>query len=227
MALIQYGPAIGNMLGTIGAVTFQNSIVGPIARTNPSQIYSATDAQQYVRAASTKLTKAWSSTLSPSQRTAWGAFAYAHPLLNRLGAQFHLPGFMFFVMVNQRLTAAQQTNINDPPTTWSAGNPNTLTISWTPSIPQLKVSASSTPGTNDVPIIWATKPMNVGVGKIKYKLRTIDVQAPASPPPWDITIDYQSKFLVFPTGQATIISVKYTDKTSGCQGIPAQAQQQF
>jgi hypothetical protein len=227
MALVQFGPAVGNMLGAIGTIAIQNSMAGPIARSMPAQLYSATDLQQYVRAASSALTKSWATKLTAAQRSAWGAFALAHPLLNRLSASFHLSGFMFYVMVNQRLTAAKQTKITDPPATWIAGSPYTISISWNPSIPQLTVNSTSPPGPNDVPIIWATKPLSLGIGKVKYKLRTIDVQAPGTAGPWDITLDYIAKFLTMPPGLATIISVKYTDSTSGAQGSAAQAQQQF
>jgi len=224
MALIIPGVAIGGISGSAGPLVFSKSFAGPTVRLNLNQIQALSAEQALIKGNITTLSKDWKA-LTPSQRAAWAVFGEAHPRTTALGQPFALPGNIAFIMVNQSLKSAGITTVLDtPPSLYTAGSPNGITPSWTPSPQTMTVTPNANPGPNEVPIVWSTKPLSPGRTAKKSSFTKVQVFAVATPPPYDITANLLTKVGVFMPGQAFTLKLQYTDQSSGAQGIASIAQ---
>lgn len=70
MAIIKSGGLLGNITGSLGGTTFQNSLSGQIMRVKPVPKKSYNNAQQNIRLIQTRLNYEWAA-LTDSQRAQW------------------------------------------------------------------------------------------------------------------------------------------------------------
>jgi hypothetical protein len=224
VALYQPSVAVGAIAGSIGRIVFSKSYAGPTMRTNYGQLAAETAARSLIKGSAVALSKKWKA-LTPAQRSAWATFGIAHPHKTTLGNSFALPGNIAFIMCNQAARAAgNTTEIDDPPTIYSAGSPVSITPNWTPSPQTITITPSSAPVSDEVPIVWFSGPDSPGRTRKKNHMRTLQVFPQGNVGPWDITANLLAKVGLILPAQAYTFVVQYTQYPSGAQGIEAIAQ---
>lgn len=115
MAIIQVGPVVSDIRGSINGVTFGRNRAGLFARQRVVPVDPNTPAQVTARAIMAALAIAWRNTLSPAQRSAWNALGTTTVFKNSLGEDFNPSGIMLFVRSGALQTRAGQTILADPP----------------------------------------------------------------------------------------------------------------
>lgn len=117
MALVRYGGGIVQMSGSIGGTTFARNRSGNYARARTTGVNPASAPQEKIRAVLAYLTDRWLETVTQSERDAWGNYASAVGMKNRLGESSKLSGFNHYIRSNASLLYADQTVVDSAPTT--------------------------------------------------------------------------------------------------------------
>lgn len=219
MALFLPSVAVGAISGAVGGVIFTDTVSGPTIRMNPGQILTKSQYSDIIKGNTVTLAKAWSA-LTAAQKATWTPFAQANPRKTPLGQTLYLPAYSMFVSVNAALKAIGITTIvKTAPSTYTASSPGTLLLSLASDLGPLTVTPATNPFTSEVPVWWATAPISTGRANVKAKFRQIGYGTPGQAGPWDITTDYIQKFELLISGNAISVQVRYTDSTSGAQGV--------
>lgn len=122
MALINFGPTVSALSGSIGGVVFARNAGGAFARNRSIPTDPATVQQQVARNALRIATQYWQEDTSQAQRDAWNAYAAAVPMVNRLGNELILNGQQMFIRTNALRVRVGLDIIADGPTTFNLGN---------------------------------------------------------------------------------------------------------
>lgn len=215
MAKVAFSALVNDLRNKVGGNVFTKVRSGAMVRIKVSPTQPRTSAQTAVRANFTALSKAWD-TISQSQRNGWIALAASLPKKDVFGNTFYLTGLQMFQALNRNLQEIGVAVIDDAPASVSVGAPGALTLVATAGTPTLTVDAATEPATGEVPIIYATKPLNAGrkfVGKNRQILDAAIAAATAGP--WDIESLYTAKYGTLVAGQNINIGVKYVNNTTG------------
>lgn len=106
-ALVKFGGGVVQMSGSIAGDTFARNRYGNYVRARTKPINPNTNRQVEVRAALSLLTEHWADILTANQREAWGDYAAAVAMKNRLGESIKLSGFNHFIRSNHlRITTS-------------------------------------------------------------------------------------------------------------------------
>lgn len=116
MALVKFGPTITDARGSIAGTTFSRNRSGAYIRARVVPVNPSTEYQQTIRNILTQIVERWRSTLTAAQRTAWGVYAAAINIPNKLGENQLLTGFNHFVRSNTAIMQAGGTVVDDGPT---------------------------------------------------------------------------------------------------------------
>ena len=100
MALVKFGGGIIQLSGSIAGNTFARNRFGNYIRPRTKPVNPNSSNQSNVRESLSYLTEHWHSTLTPEQRIAWGTYAAAIAMKNRLGEVVYLTGFNHFIRSN-------------------------------------------------------------------------------------------------------------------------------
>ncbi|MCJ7602246.1 MAG: hypothetical protein MUO63_12215, partial [Desulfobulbaceae bacterium] len=119
MALVKFGAGVVQMSGSIGGTTFARNSSGNYARARTTGVNPQSTPQEKVRAVMAYLTDRWLETVTAVQRAAWGDYASAVAMKNRLGESIHLSGFNQYIRSNAALLYADKTVVDAAPTTMS------------------------------------------------------------------------------------------------------------
>jgi len=215
MAKVAFSALVNDLRNKVGGNVFTKVRSGAMVRIKVSPTQPRTSAQTAVRANFTALSKGWD-TISQSQRNGWIALAASLPKKDVFGNTFYLTGLQMFQALNRNLQEIGVAVIDDAPASVSVGAPGALTLVATAGTPTLTVDAATEPATGEVPIIYATKPLNAGrkfVGKNRQILDAAIAAATAGP--WDIESLYAAKYGTLVAGQNINIGVKYVNNTTG------------
>lgn len=117
MALVRFGAGVIQMSGSIGGTTFARNRSGNYARARTTGVNPASALQEKIRAVIAYLTDRWLETVTQSQRDAWGNYASAVAMKNRLGETIKLSGFNHYLRSNASLLYADQSVVDAAPTT--------------------------------------------------------------------------------------------------------------
>lgn len=96
MALIKLGGGVADIRGSIGGTTFSRNRYGNYSRNRTIPVNPSSSYQQKIRSSISVARNAWFSVLTAAQRTAWGAYAAAVAVQNRLGESINLTGWNHF-----------------------------------------------------------------------------------------------------------------------------------
>lgn len=190
MAIIQ--PTLGDIRGSLGGVTFQDSPYGNVLRSKPYPKKGSTAAQTARHSLQQAQVQAWHS-LTFSQRLAWNSFAALYTKVNKFGVSMTLNGFQWFNSVNQQLTAAGQPNLTSPP----SYAPATAVLDFLPVLSSsiAKLVFDSTPDFMTYHYsIFATPPLTQVSGNQLRKLRQIGVFSSAPGDEIDVTAEWEAAF---------------------------------
>lgn len=116
MALVKFGGGIIQMSGSIAGTTFARNRYGNYARARTKPVNPNTELQQKVRTVVAYLCERWAETLTAVQRTAWGDYASAVSMKNKLGEAIKLSGFNHYIRSNANLARRGETIVDAGPT---------------------------------------------------------------------------------------------------------------
>jgi hypothetical protein len=117
MALVKYGGGIVGASGSIAGTTHARNRFGNYIRARTKPVNPRSTAQSLVRNTLAFLTELWHSTITAPQRTAWGTYAGAIAVKNKLGETIYLTGFNHFVRSNSISKSRLNTYVATGPTT--------------------------------------------------------------------------------------------------------------
>lgn len=100
MALIQVGPIVSDIRGSINGVTFGRNRAGIFARQRVVPVDPASPIQGVRRSQLAFLSGQWATVLSVAQRQGWNDLGTATIFQNSLGEDFNPSGFQLFMRVN-------------------------------------------------------------------------------------------------------------------------------
>lgn len=126
MALVKLGGGVTGLSGSIGGSTFARNRSGNYCRPRTKPVNPKSNLQEATRTIMKLLAAVWSSSVVSSvQRGAWGTYAAAVAVKNRLGESIYLTGFNHFLRSNSARIAAGLLEIDTAPTdlTLPAGDP--------------------------------------------------------------------------------------------------------
>lgn len=118
-ALVRYGGGIVQMSGSIAGNTFARNRYGNYVRARTVPVNPSSSRQVKVRAIVAVLTERWNETLTAVQRTAWGTYAAAVVMKNKLGESIKLSGFNHYIRSNCGYVDLGGGYFDDGPTTLS------------------------------------------------------------------------------------------------------------
>jgi hypothetical protein len=185
MALIDLGPIVREIAGSIGGTTFGRSMAGRGCRRRAGPNDAGTAAELAARLTQSFLAKQWS-LLSKTDQALWAAAGKTHPLPNRLGRYRTISGFALWMQLGTNLVNAGQALVSTPPTTWTTPpvlNPN-VTVTLSPiATTGFAASWNAQTAIDSVIVIKATGPTPWGKTPQRQQLRTIANIAPETNPP--------------------------------------------
>jgi len=141
MALVKFGGGVVQMSGSIGGTCFARNSAGNYARARTTPVNPQSTAQEKIRAVVAYLTDRWLETVTALQRAAWGDYATAVAMKNRLGESIHLSGFNHYIRSNAALLYADAAVVDAAPTEFSLPDQDP-TVSFTASEATQNMSVS-------------------------------------------------------------------------------------
>lgn len=114
MALFR--PSLGTLNGSIADNVFARNAGGDYVRRRTIPTNPGTAFQQVVRQHMAYLNDRWQQTLTPTQRSAWEAYAESVQVVNRLGEAITLSGLNHFVRSNVPRLQSALSQVDDGPT---------------------------------------------------------------------------------------------------------------
>jgi hypothetical protein len=212
MALIAFGPIVDDVIGSVGAVTFADSLAGPGARrrTGPANEYSG--AQLAARNNLAIASKAWG-TLTTTQQSQWRTASLTQPYLDRLGNVRTLSGKSFFTKLNVRLLTQSKPMLLTPPGSFTAPGITTAGILFLlagPVTAGLTAFWNRDAGFGGDLLIEAGPPTPWGALPQPQQYRVIATIAPGVLGPVPITAPYVAVYGILPTSTPYKIRVRLT-----------------
>lgn len=116
MALIKFGGGVVQASGSIGGNVHARNRFGNYIRPRTKPVNPNSIEQGNVRESLSFLAEFWHSGLSAAQRIAWGTYANAVAMKNRLGETIYPTGFNHFIRSNVELKRHALTVVEDGPT---------------------------------------------------------------------------------------------------------------
>lgn len=119
-ALVKYGGGVIQMSGSIAGNTFARNRFGNYVRSRTKPVNPNSDRQVQARSIIAQLAEQWGETpMTAAIRIAWGIYAAAIAMQNKLGETIHLSGFNHFVRSNAAILACGGTLVTAAPTVLS------------------------------------------------------------------------------------------------------------
>jgi hypothetical protein len=226
MANIQFSALVNDARNKQGGTVFTKTRFGAMNRRKTSPVQPRTSYQTQVRSLFTLLAKRWSSTLTAAERAGWISLAQGNPRTNVFGNSVILTGMQMYIALNRNLQSIGVAIIDSAPASLAVGAPGTLTLANAAGPPTTFTADGGTePATNEVPLIFACRPLNAGRQFAGSLFRIIDSTIAAhTSGPWDIKSAYVTKFGAQPVGVNLTVGVIYINNLSGAASLRATAQ---
>lgn len=215
MAKVAFSAIVNDLRNKVGGNVFTKVRSGAMVRIKVSPTQPRTSAQTAVRANFTALSKAWD-TITQTQRNGWIALAASLPKKDVFGNTYYLTGLQMYQALNRNLQEIGVAAIDDAPASVSVGSPGALTLVAAETGPALTVDAATEPAADEVPLIFATRPLNAGRKFVGNNRQILDnTIAAATAGPWDVEALYSAKYGALAEGQNINIGVKYVNNVTG------------
>jgi len=145
MALVKFGGGITQMSGSIAGNTFARNRYGNYVRSRTKPVNPNSTSQGVARSSVSFLTARWHDTLTAAQRVAWGTYANAVAMKNKLGETTYLSGFNHYIRSNAQRKQNALSTISAGPTTLALpGKDTTLAIQLNAAAQQISVVFDNT-----------------------------------------------------------------------------------
>lgn len=114
MAKMRAGPIVGDMSGSLGAVTISRGKTGNVMRTRTKPIAVLSEARARSQGAMSAASRGWGG-LTAVQRAAWNTFAQGYSEPDVLGSVRTLRGYDWYRRLNARLELMGESMLSTPP----------------------------------------------------------------------------------------------------------------
>jgi hypothetical protein len=223
MAIFTPGPAVSQISGSAGGITFSRNAFGMYFRLRAIPVTSQTEDAIAAKNRLATASQAWSG-LTDANRNAWRAWASQNPITNALGMSQILAGNMAYIQLNTILAQSGSAAISDPPVT--VAPPSLLSLALTADIGtgETEIAYTATPtGANEVLVIQAAVTNSPAITYVTNLLRIVGFSGAAEASPFDIATMVDDKFgtLVVGTKLHTFVSVLNT--TTGLRSLPLRS----
>lgn len=115
MAIIEVGPIVSDIRGSINGVTFGRNPAGLFARQRVAPVNPNSPLQVLRRGQLAQIAVGWRDDLSQARRDAWNALGSVTTFKNALGQDFNPSGIQLFIRTNVLRLIAVQSPVLDPP----------------------------------------------------------------------------------------------------------------
>lgn len=225
MAKASVAATIDAIYGHVGTLTFSLGANGQYTVGRPGWKQTRTPRQTAAAGAWTNMIKAWATTLTDADRSAWATFGQTNGTTNPCGNSVPISGFAAFARSNISLSNAGATTRTAPPSSWGYTDPGTCTLSYTPGQPPtLEITPTTKPTHSDIPIVRGAPPRLAGSPQVKHNLTYLSVGTQGARPPYDVGQQYEAIFGTIHTGQLIQLTLEYCDQTSGARSPLRPAQ---
>ena len=119
MALVKYGAGVVQMSGSIAGDVHARNRFGNYIRPRTKPVNPKSERQEAIRTVLSTLAERWEAILTPVQRGAWGTYAAAVAMKNRLGESIYLTGFNHYLRSNSNRLYIGAAVIDEGPTVLS------------------------------------------------------------------------------------------------------------
>jgi len=226
MALIKLGALAQDVRGSLNGTTFSRNKGGAYVRSKVSPVQPVSDASANSRQAFKIASQAWASSLTPTERGAWLAFAAIHPFINVFGDSINLSGIAFFQAANKRLQQLGFPMVADAPVDWDVTPPGAiapvLSVDGVGGISLLINPTTAPDVVTDIAYLFATTKIPDGALPQKNQYRLVNNFAASTP---DNTFewgpDYAARFTPYipAVGDRIGILYAYFDTLNGCLSV--------
>jgi hypothetical protein len=117
MANVRYGAGIVQMSGSIAGTVHARNRFGNYIRPRTKPVNPGSTYQDVIRTALSHLAQRWHDTLTESQRVAWGTYAQAVAMKNRLGETVYLTAFNHYLRLNTVRIQMENSKCDNGPVT--------------------------------------------------------------------------------------------------------------
>lgn len=217
MGRVLYSSNVADIRGKISGGVHSRNKGGAIIRTkvtptNPSSVH-----QSHQRSLQSNIAKAWSGTLSDTQRQAWTAGGKTAGAVSVFGNGLILSGIAFFQKVNRIILNAGGSMVLNAPTSKQVDSilSSTLTANHVGSV--LTLAFTPTPLVAPAgAYIFITPALSPGIGNVTPYLRFLNFYSAAASP-LDLSADWITRFGAFPTTAGLRIggTIQVVDDTTG------------
>lgn len=236
MAKILFGPLVSDVRKKIAGIVFTKGHAGAFVRKKTSPVQPRTTAQRAVRANFTANAKAWSGTLTPTQRQSFVSLAASITKKDRLGQAYTPTGAQLYQQLARNLHTIGITPLTSAPDNLSVSDLGGLTLTEVTTEsspltgPGIEVTPTNNPAPGEALIIMAAAPVRAGVkfiGKSKYRIAQVLGVWPTSPAttfPLDVTAAYEKLFGQLTSGMTVSLQINNIGSSNGAAGKPYPAQ---
>jgi hypothetical protein len=224
MAKVIYGGVVGQVSGSVGAITHSRNRYGTYIRrrTNPTQ--PRTDYQLQIRSILTQLSQAWNG-IGDTNKTAWNQYAQTAPVVDSLGLKQVLTGHVAYIQNNLRLVLAGSAAMATPPTAPPPQPLKQLSVTAAAGAGTATIVYTNTPTGADVGLaIRAVLLDNPGVVFVKNRLKLIKLTGSNEASPYDIFTALTTRFGALVIGQKVVVEVARFDELAGQLSAPLRAE---
>ncbi len=194
MALIELGPLVSNIAGSIGGATYQRYKNGHIVRTKPNPILRRGEFTNSPRSRMQEAARDWQ-TLSIPDQGSFRTWANAQVWLDKFGNVTTLAPFNAYIMLNMN---AVQTGIG---AVTNAGAVVAITaiatfkatLDWATSGLDVSWTSGAIPG-SEIWILECSPPLSPGIDNPREAYRVIEVFDAAQTSPQDVTAAFEARY---------------------------------
>jgi len=226
MAKVLYGGGVANMSGSEAGTVHSHNKGGTYTRQRVVPTNPQTARQMAQRDRLGNFARQWVDALDANQREAWNVWAQENPVIDRLGQSIFLSGFQAYVKLNNRIAAAYDNPIDDPPLDQIVTQLTLAALTFDIGIGGINISFQPTPlPATDKLQIFATPAVSAGVSYVKNKLRLVLTGSTATVTPQDFGPEWQDVFgSLPPVGRKVVTMTRVIRYNTGAVCVPVRSE---
>jgi hypothetical protein len=216
MAKVTFGPLISEARNKQGNLVFSRNTHGAYTRAWFEPDQTLTGPRQYIQDIFRPVCKYWSASLTEAQRTAWAAFAAAHPFKYRHGPPRPGFGYSAFLRLNLALKFQGYAYMPDPPPNTHVLTPTSLSVDAHTSANHMYLTWTPTPiPANHDLLWWASDDASPGINFFGHLMRWTSGRWANEASPQDMYADYVAVWGAPAAGKAIGHRIYFLNRNNG------------
>jgi len=200
-----WSPLVSQVSGSMGSIVAASNRYGSYMRFRNGPDNSASTYWQAIRDNNLSLMARWK-TLTGEQRIAWNLASSYHLKSYSFGKQSTLPGYNYYLSVNNNRFLCGLSPDDTPPPYGVAVMPDNVSLSSDVSLQNLEISYINDLSNEYYTKIFITKPLSASLTYYNNQYRFLESSGAEQMPSMDISSSYGSRFLLpFAVGDAIAV----------------------